>query len=62
MFFIRRDEPARCPHCGQRAANPSAAACPLCGMTLDPARWPRPAGLAERMAARWRRWRDEHGR
>jgi predicted amidophosphoribosyltransferase len=54
FFFVRRDDPARCPNCGQRV-SPYAAGCSLCGVTLDPKRWQRPAGGAlERAAARWR--------
>jgi predicted amidophosphoribosyltransferase len=56
MFFIRRDEPARCPHCGQRA-TPYAAACPLCGAHLAPETRQPPARPFERAAARWRRLR-----
>jgi predicted amidophosphoribosyltransferase len=56
MFFIRRDEPAHCPHCGQRATL-FAGACPLCGARLapdSPRRARRAAGPLERAAARWR--------
>jgi predicted amidophosphoribosyltransferase len=53
FFFVRRDEPARCPHCGRRA-TPSASACPLCGAALHPDRPQRPPGRLERAAARWR--------
>jgi predicted amidophosphoribosyltransferase len=54
FFFVRRDEPARCPHCGQRVA-PYASGCSLCGASLDPTRRQPPAGgLLERAAARWR--------
>jgi hypothetical protein len=54
FFFVRRDAPARCPHCGQRVAA-YASGCSLCGGSLDPERRQRPAdGLLERAAARWR--------
>jgi hypothetical protein len=52
-IFIRRSAQARCHNCGERV-NPSAAGCWLCGAALDPQRWQRPAGAAERLAACWR--------
>jgi hypothetical protein len=57
FFYVRRDDPARCPNCGERV-TPNAAACWLCGASLDPqGRGPTPS-LARRFAARWRRRRD----
>jgi uncharacterized membrane protein YvbJ len=58
FFYVRRDNPARCPNCGERV-SPDAVGCSLCGMTLDPARWQQPPSLAERITARWRRRRDD---
>jgi predicted amidophosphoribosyltransferase len=57
FFYVRRDDPARCPNCGERV-SPYAAGCSLCGMTLDPARWEQAPSLAQHLAARWRRRRD----
>jgi predicted amidophosphoribosyltransferase len=54
FFYVRRDDPARCPNCGERV-TPHAAGCWLCGATLDPARWQQPPSLADRFVARWRR-------
>jgi predicted amidophosphoribosyltransferase len=53
FFFVRRDEPPRCPRCGQ-PATPSSSACALCGAALDPDRVERSPGPLERAAARWR--------
>jgi predicted amidophosphoribosyltransferase len=52
-LFIRRDDPARCPNCGQRV-TPYAAGCWLCGAALDPTRWQPAAGPLARALARWR--------
>jgi predicted amidophosphoribosyltransferase len=54
FFYVRRDDPARCPNCGERV-TPYAAGCWLCGVPLDPARWQQPPSLADRVVARWRR-------
>jgi predicted amidophosphoribosyltransferase len=54
FFYVRRDDPARCPNCGERV-TPYAAGCWLCGAALDPARWQQPPSLADRVVARWRR-------
>jgi predicted amidophosphoribosyltransferase len=53
FFFRRRDDPARCPNCGQRV-TPYAAGCSLCGASLDPKRRQLPPGLLHRAVARWR--------
>jgi predicted amidophosphoribosyltransferase len=57
FFYVRRDDPPRCPNCGERV-TPDAAGCSLCGTRLDPARWQQPPGLAERLVARWRLRRE----
>jgi predicted amidophosphoribosyltransferase len=44
---------ARCTNCGERV-TPYAAGCPLCGAELDPRRWQRPPGLAQRALSRLR--------
>jgi predicted amidophosphoribosyltransferase len=54
FFYVRRDDPARCPNCGERV-TPYAAGCSLCGAALDPARWQRPPGWLDRALAHWRR-------
>jgi predicted amidophosphoribosyltransferase len=54
LFYARRDEPARCPNCGERV-TPNAAGCWLCGAALDPARWQRAPGWLDRALAWWRR-------
>jgi predicted amidophosphoribosyltransferase len=56
FFYVRRDDPARCPNCGERV-TPYAASCWLCGAALDAAFWQRPPSPVERLAARWRRLR-----
>jgi len=61
FFYVRRDAPARCPHCGERV-TPNAAACGLCGASLDPERREPAPSLAQRFAARWRRRRHDRGR
>jgi hypothetical protein len=58
FFYVRRDDPARCPNCGERV-TPHAAGCRLCGATIDPSRREQPPSLAQRLAARWRRRRDD---
>jgi predicted amidophosphoribosyltransferase len=52
-LLFRRDDPARCPNCGQRV-TPYAAGCSLCGTKLDPTRWQPPTGPLARAVARWR--------
>jgi predicted amidophosphoribosyltransferase len=54
FFYVRRDDPARCPNCGERVM-PYAAGCWLCGAALDPARWQRAPGWLDRALAWWRR-------
>jgi predicted amidophosphoribosyltransferase len=54
FFYVRRDDPARCPNCGERV-TPYAGACGLCGTALDPTRWQRPPELLDRALAYWRR-------
>jgi hypothetical protein len=54
FFYVRRDDPARCPNCGERVM-PYAAGCWLCGAALDPVLWQRPPGLLDRALAHWRR-------
>jgi predicted amidophosphoribosyltransferase len=61
FFYVRRDNPSRCPNCGERV-TPYAAGCPLCGATLDPKRRQSPPGPLERAAARWRELRDARRR
>jgi predicted amidophosphoribosyltransferase len=61
FFYVRRDNPSRCPNCGQRV-TPYAAGCSRCGFALDPKRWQRPPGLLARAAARWRKRRDARRR
>jgi predicted amidophosphoribosyltransferase len=56
FFYVRRDDPARCPNCGERV-TPYAAGCWLCGAALDPTRWQRPPGWLDRALTRWRRMR-----
>jgi predicted amidophosphoribosyltransferase len=57
LFYVRRDDPARCPNCGERV-TPNAAACWLCGASLDPEGREPARSPAQRFAARWRRRRD----
>jgi predicted amidophosphoribosyltransferase len=54
FFYVRRDDPARCPNCRERV-TPYAADCWLCGAALDPTRWQRPPTLLDRALASWRR-------
>jgi hypothetical protein len=58
FFYVRRDDPARSPNCGERV-TPDAAGCWLCGAAIDPSRGEQTPSLAQRLAARWRRRRDD---
>jgi predicted amidophosphoribosyltransferase len=53
MSILKRTNPTRCPNCGERV-TPYAAGCWLCGQSLDPQRWQRPAGIVGRTRALWR--------
>jgi uncharacterized OB-fold protein len=53
-MFIRRDDPARCPNCGE-TVTPYAAGCWLCGERLEPWRRQRAPGPLERLATHVRR-------
>jgi predicted amidophosphoribosyltransferase len=52
-FLIRRPDPTRCHNCGE-SVTPYAAGCWLCSAELDAQRWQRPAGVVDKLAARWR--------
>jgi predicted amidophosphoribosyltransferase len=52
-IFIRRPDPTRCHHCGERVTA-YAAGCWLCGTELDPQRWQRTGRAIDRLAERWR--------
>jgi predicted amidophosphoribosyltransferase len=61
FFYVRRDNPSRCPNCRQRVTA-DAAGCSLCGAALDLERRQPPPGPLERAAARWRKLRDARRR
>jgi hypothetical protein len=48
--LTRKADPGRCPACRERV-TPFAAGCAVCGADLDPARWDRGPGLAQRAGA-----------